>query len=179
MVIGTWRAYIASFSVRQAVVFGIVVLAAAGGLYLSWEDAPAPPEILHHSEQAPSPHLEITGLSAAAERMPLRNPFSAAHESAGEAFVSPLPVHETMQMPPAAAAAATAAPAEKKAPALPLVLHGVVTSAGGTRIAVLGQGEEGAALTVGEEWHGYRLEGLTDTTATLRAASGTVTLMRE
>ena len=172
MVIGTWRAYIASLSVRQAVVFGIVILAAAGGLYLSWEDAPAPPEVLHHLEQAPSPHLEITGLSAAAERVPLRNPFSAAHESAGEAFVSPLPVHETMQMPPAAAA-------EKKPPALPLVLHGVVTSADGTRIAVLGQGEEGAALTVGEEWHGYRLEGLTDTTATLRAASGTVTLMRE
>ena len=183
IVIGTWRAHIASFSARQAAILGIAVFAGVGGVYLFRLDPPASPEILQDSPQTQQLARTVTGLSAAAQRVPLRNPFSAAHEGAGEAPVVSVRTNAaalvSMQMPPAAEASAVPAPEGRGAPAAPLVLRGVVISADGTRMAILGQGEEGTALTVGEEWHGYRLDGLTDTAATLQSASGTITLLRE
>ena len=64
-------------------------------------------------------------------------------------------------------------------PPVPLVLRGVVTGADGVRIAILARGEEGAALGIGEMWQGYTLRALSDRSATLDSASGTITLTRE
>ena len=54
-----------------------------------------------------------------------------------------------------------------------------MTAADGTRIAILAQGEEGAALTVGETWKGHTLRSVADRSATLDTASGMITLTRE
>ena len=61
----------------------------------------------------------------------------------------------------------------------PLFLRGVVRNSDGARIAILAQGEDGAALTVGETWHGYTLRAMTDHSVILDAADGTITLTRE
>ena len=181
--IETWRRYWAALSARQRALVGALLLCALSGVYLLQADSPQPVAIVQHIEKAP-PATEIRGLSAAAKRPPLRNPFSDAHERAHEipstiataeqknqtlppnTLPVPSPLPPTAALPPAP-------------PPAPLVLRGVVTGADGVRIAILARGEEGAALGIGEMWQGYTLRALSDRSATLDSASGTITLTRE
>ena len=181
--IETWRRYWAALSARQRALVGALLLCVLCGVYLLQGDSPQPVAIVQHPDIAPSPATEITGLSAAAKRSSLRNPFSGTHERAHEVPSAitaaeqkgqtlppdPSPVPST---PPTAAVPPVPPPA-------PLVLRGVVTGADGVRIAILARGEEGAALGIGEVWQGYTLRALSDRSATLDSASGTITLTRE
>ena len=186
----TWRAYLRALSARQWALVGAVLLCAVSGAYVLWRDT-AEPVILVQQESVPPPATEIKGLSAAALKVPLRNPFSAAHERVGEiprtsdpidinaAAVPPAvmpPANVPSPLPPAALAAAVPAAA---APPPPLVLRGVVMGADGARLAILAQGEAGAALGIGETWKEYTLRSVTDQSATLEHRSGTITLTRE
>ena len=181
----TLRAHLSTLSRRQWVLIGALFLCAVCGAYLLGADADAPVVIVQHSETTPPPSLEITGLAAAAKRTALRNPFSETHERMGESPPAAVPesVKGTAAAPPSLsvpvspvqqAVAASSAP-----PPAPLVLRGVVTGADGTRIAILAQGADGAALAAGETWHGYTLRTLTERTAILDSAAGTSTLTRE
>lgn len=186
----TWRAYLRALSARQWALVGAVLLCAVSGAYLLWRDT-AEPVILVQQEPVPPPATDIKGLSAAALKVPLRNPFSAAHERVGEiphtsdqidinaAAVPPAvvpPANVPSPLPPAALAAAVSAAA---APPPPLVLRGVVMGADGARLAILAQGEAGAALGIGETWKEYTLRSVTDQSAILEHRSGTITLTRE
>ena len=180
---GAWREYLTALSVRQWAIIGAVLLCALGSAYLLWSDAEESVVIVRNVETAPS-STEIAGLSAAAKRTALRNPFSSAHERRGEIppaapmgetteKASPPPLSVSTQIP----SAAHIPPPAPSPP--PLTLSGVVTAADGTRIAILAQGEEGAALTVGETWKGHTLRSVADRSATLDTASGMITLTRE
>lgn len=186
----TWRAYLRALSARQWALVGAVLLCAVSGAYVLWRDT-AEPVILVQQETVPPPATEIKGLSAAALKVPLRNPFSAAHERVGEiphtsdqidinvAAVPPAvmpPANVPSPLPPAALAIAV--PTAAASPP-PLVLRGVVTGADGARLAILAQGEAGAALGIGETWKEYTLRSVTDQSATLEHRSGTITLTRE
>lgn len=187
----TWRAYLRALSARQWALVGAVLLCAVSGAYVLWRDT-AEPVILVQQESVPPPAMEIKGLSAAALKVPLRNPFSATHERVGEiphtsdqidinvAAVPPAvmpPANVPSPLPPAALAAAVPSPAAASPP--PLVLRGVVMGADGARLAILAQGEAGAALGIGETWKEYTLRSVTDQSATLEHRSGTITLTRE
>ena len=187
----TWRAYLRALSARQWALVGAVLLCAVSGAYVLWRDT-AEPVILVQQETVPPPATEIKGLSAAALKVPLRNPFSAAHERVGEiphtsdqidinvAAVPPAvmpPANVPSPLPPTALAAAVPSPAAASPP--PLVLRGVVTGADGARLAILAQGDAGAALGIGETWQEYTLRSVTDQSATLEHRSGTITLTRE
>ena len=186
----TWRAYLRALSARQWALVGAVLLCAVSGAYVLWRDT-AEPVILVQQETVLPLAMEIKGLSAAALKVPLRNPFSAAHERVGEiphtsdqidinvAAVPPAvmpPANVLSPLPPAALAAAV--PTAAASPP-PLVLRGVVTGADGARLAILAQGEAGAALGIGETWKEYTLRSVTDQSATLEHRSGTITLTRE
>ena len=186
----TWRAYLRALSARQWALVGAVLLCAVSGAYVLWRDT-AEPVILVQQETVPPPATEIKGLSAAALKVPLRNPFSAAHERVGEiphtsdqidinaAAVPPAvmpPANVPSPLPPAALAAAVPTAAASQPP---LVLRGVVMGADGARLAILAQGEAGAALGIGETWKEYTLRSVTDQSATLEHRSGTITLTRE
>ena len=80
---GAWREYLTAMSARQRTLVGAVLLCAVSGAYLLWRDT-AEPVILVQQESVPPPATDIKGLSAAALKVPLRNPFSAAHERVGE-----------------------------------------------------------------------------------------------
>lgn len=187
----TWRAYLRALSARQWALVGAVLLCAVSGAYVLWRDT-AEPVILVQQESVPPPATEIKGLSAAALKVPLRNPFSAVHERVEEiphtsdhidinaAAVPPAvmpPANVPSPLPPAALAAAVPSPAA--ASPRPLVLRGVVMGADGARLAILAQGEAGAALGIGETWKEYTLRSVTDQSATLEHRSGTITLTRE
>ena len=186
----TWRAYLSTLSARQWALVGAVLLCAVSGAYVLWRDT-AEPVILVQQETVPPPATEIKGLSAAALKVPLRNPFSAAHERVGEiphtseqidinaAAVPPAvmpPANVPSPLPPAALAAAVPTAAASQPP---LVLRGVVMGADGARLAILAQGDAGAALGIGETWKEYTLRSVTDQSATLENKSGTITLTRE
>ena len=186
----TWRAYLRALSARQWALVGAVLLCAVSGAYVLWRDT-AEPVILVQQESVPPPATEIKGLSAAALKVPLRNPFSAVHERVEEiphtsdhidinaAAVPPAvmpPANVPSPLPPAALAAAV--PAAAASPP-PLVLRGVVMGVDGARLAILAQGEAGAALGIGETWKEYTLRSVTDQSATLENKSGTITLTRE
>ena len=182
--IETWRRYWAALSARQRALVGALLLCALSGVYLLQADSPQPVAIVQHPDIAPSPATEITGLSAAAKRSSLRNPFSGTHERAHEEVPSAitaaeqkkqmLPSNTAPVLPPLPTAAVPPAP-----PPAPLILRGVVAGADGARLAILARGEEGAALGIGEVWQGYTLRSLSDRSATLDSASGTITLTRE
>lgn len=178
---GAWREYLTALSERQWALIAAALLLIGSGAYLLWTDASEPIVIVQHTATAPSA-TEIAGLSAAAQRTPLRNPFTHAHEHMGE--TSPAPVAAVNEgavpsnPPPAPAAAVQVPPARVASPA-PIVLRGVVTGADGTRIAILAKGTESAALSCGESWQGHTLRAVTDTAVTLDTASGTITLTRE
>ena len=80
---GAWREYLTALSVRQWAIIGAVLPCALGSAYLLWSDAEESVVIVQNVETAPS-STEIAGLSAAAKRTALRNPFSSAHERRGE-----------------------------------------------------------------------------------------------
>ena len=179
-----WRAYLTALSVRQWSLIGAVLLIVVSGAYLLWTDAEEPAVIVQRAENVP-PVTEIKGLSAAAAKTPLRNPFSAAHERVGE--IPQAAEHERAEarakqpsVPPVASASTIPPPAVPAPPAPPpLVLRGMAQGADGSRMVILAEGSEGAALGIGESWRGYTLRALTDTSATLDSASGTITLTRE
>lgn len=180
---GAWSKYLTALSMRQRALVGALLLCAVSGAYLLWADADAPAAIVQHSATTPPPSLEIAGLSAAAKRTALRNPFSDAHERAHEMPSATTAVEQKGQTlppdpPPVPPTPPTAAVPPAPPPA-PLVLRGVVTGADGVRIAILARGEEGAALGIGEMWQGYTLRALSDRSATLDSASRTITLTRE
>ena len=156
----------------------LVFFVVSGILLYEREDAPqviVPPPV--RTEEKP---LEITGLTAAAERMPLRDPFTVRHESRRERLAPP-PAgegHEEPAPPPIPTDAAAMATKQKEPP-VPLTLRGIVTGADGTRIAILARGQESAALSAGESWHGYRIAQISDGAVTLHASAGTMTLTRE
>lgn len=178
------RAHLSTLSRRQWVLIGVLLLCAVCGAYLLGTDADAPVVIVQHGETTP-PSLEITGLAAAAKRTALRNPFSETHERMGESppAAVPEPVKGTAAPPPSLSVPVPpvqqAVVASSAPPPAPLVLRGVVTGADGTRIAILAQGADGAALAAGETWRGYTLRTLTERTAILDSAAGTSTLTRE
>ena len=182
LVIETWRRYWAALSARQRALVGALLLCALSGVYLLQADSPQPVAIVQHIEKAP-PATEIRGLSAAAKRPPLRNPFSDAHERAHEVFSATTVVEQKGQTLPPDPSPVPSTPPTAAVPPVPppapLVLRGVVTGADGVRIAILARGEEGAALGIGEMWQGYTLRALSDRSATLDSASGTITLTRE
>ena len=178
-----WRRYWTALSVRQRALVGALLVCVLCGVYLLQGDLPQPVAIVQHPDIAPSPATEITGLSAAAKRSSLRNPFSDTHERAHEVSSAitaaeqkkhMLPSNTAPVLPPPPTAAVPPAP-----PPAPLILRGVVAGADGARLAILARGEEGAALGIGEVWQGYTLRALSDRSATLDSASGTITLTRE
>ena len=178
-----WRRCWTVLSVRQRALVGALLLCVLCGVYLLQGDSPQPVAIVQHPDVAPSPATEITGLSAAAKRSSLRNPFSDAHERAYEVPSAITAAEQNKQMlpsntapvpPPPPTAAVPPAP-----PPAPLILRGVVAGADGARLAILARGEEGAALGIGEVWQGYTLRALSDRSATLDSVSGTITLTRE
>ena len=178
-----WRRYWTALSVRQRALVGALLLCVLCGVYLLQGDLPQPVAIVQHPYIAPSPATEITGLSAAAKRSSLRNPFSDTHErtheassaiTAAEQKKQMLPSNTAPVLPPPPTAAVPPAP-----PPAPLILRGVVAGADGARLAILARGEEGAALGIGEVWQGYTLRALSDRSATLDSVSGTITLTRE
>lgn len=181
--IETWRRYWAALSARQRALVGALLLCALSGVYLLQADSPQPVTIVQHIETKAPPATEITGLSAAAKRSPLRNPFSDAHERAHEMPSATTAVEQKGQtLPPNTSPVPPTPPTAAVPPAqppAPLVLRGVVTGVDGVRIAILARGEEGAALGIGEVWQGYTLRALSDRSATLDSASGTITLTRE
>lgn len=174
-----WRRYWAALSVRQRALVGALLLCVLCGVYLLQGDLPQPVAIVQHPDIAPSPATEITGLSAAAKRSPLRNPFSDIHERAHEMPSATTAVEQKGQMLPSNTAPVLPPPPTAAVPPAPLILRGVVTGADGVRIAILARGEEGAALGIGEVWQGYTLRALSDRSATLDSVSGTITLTRE
>ena len=181
--IETWRRCWAALSVRQRALVGALLLCVLCGVYLLQTDSPQSVAIVQHIETKAPPTTEITGLSAAAKRSPLRNPFSDAHERAHEMPSATTAVEQKGQtLPPNTSPVPPIPPTAAVPPAppfAPLVLRGVVTGADGVRIAILARGEEGAALGIGEVWQGYTLRALSDRSATLDSASGTITLTRE
>ncbi len=180
--IDTWRTYLGELSARQLALIGAALLLAVSGTALLWEDEPETVVTLRE-ETSPLPAPEIAGLSAAAQKMSLRNPFSYAHETLAETtppvenakgdVQPPVQPASLAQLPSTSASTPPAHPPE------PLVLRGVVTDANGVRIAILAKGTESAALAVGETWQGHTLRELTDRSATLDAASGSITVTRE
>ena len=176
-----WSASLREISMRQWTLGGAVLLIAMSGAYLLWPDAEEPVVIGQNASITPS-DTEISGLSAAAKRAALRNPFSAAHERRGE--IPPVgqsieqkePMPQPSAFPQAPSAASTVPPAP---PPSPPILRGVVQAADGSRMAILARGTDGAALGIGDAWQGYTLRALSDTSAILDSANGTITLTRE
>lgn len=176
-----WSASLREISMRQWTLGGAVLLIAVSGAYLLWPDAEEPVVIGQNASITPS-DTEIAGLSAAAKRTALRNPFSAAHERHGE--IPPVgqsieqkePMPQPSASPQAPPAASTVPPAP---PSSPPILRGVVQAADGSRMAILARGTDGAALGIGDAWQGYTLRALSDTSAILDSANGTITLTRE
>ena len=171
-----WRARLRELSARQMVLFGAFLLGGISGIALLWTDDTETVVTLQQ-EPVPQSATEIAGLSAAAQKMPLRNPFSYAHETIAE--TSPAIENSKGDGHPPLQPVLLAQPSPASTPPAPLVLRGVVTDANGVRIAILGKGTEGAALSVGETWEGHTLRGLTDTSATLETTSGSITVARE
>lgn len=177
-----WRARLYELSARQLALIGAALLLAVSGTALLWTDEPETVVTLRE-ETSPPPAPEIAGLSAAAQKMPLRNPFSYAHETLAETtppvenakgdVQPPVQPASLAQLPSTSASTPPAPPPEA------LVLRGVVMDANGVRIAILAKGTESAALAVGETWQGHTLRELTDRSATLDAASGSITVTRE
>ena len=176
-----WRIRLRELSVRQTFI-GAFLLLAFSGVYLLWVDAAEPVGIVPR-ESAPPPVTEIAGFSAAARKVPLRNPFSYAHEHRGEIPPTIQMAEQTEKVPPLPPATTPPPPVVSTPPSTqsqpPLVLRGIVTGADGTRIAILAKGTDSAALSVGEMWQGHTLRGLTDSSATLESMDGTITLIRE
>ena len=178
-----WRARLRELSARQMALIGALLLCGISGIALLWPDDTETLVTLQQAS-APPPAPEVAGLSAAAKRSPLRNPFSDAHERAHEIPSATTAVEQKGQtllpdpspVPPPLPPTAALPPAP---PPAPLVLRGVVTGADGVRLAILARGAEGAALGIGEVWKGYTLRALSDRSATLDSASGTITLTRE
>ena len=171
MLYSRWR----GLSVRQRAVLAAALLGVLFAAALLWTEEGGVPARAVHPAAAASPPPEIAGLAAAAQRPVLRNPFTAVHETAARPPSPILPAPPPAE-PPAAPAPQAAPPAAAAAPRL---LRGTAAAADGTRIAVLAQGDTGAVLAVGETWRGYTLTALTETSATLRTPSGTITLTRE
>ena len=179
-----WRARLYELSARQLALIGAALLLAVSGTALLWTDDTETVVTLQQ-EPVPQSATEIAGLSAAAQKMPLRNPFSYAHETLAETF----PVVENVKgdvqpphmsaPPPPQVSSVSAETVPAAPPPEPLVLRGVVMNANGVRIAILAKGTESAALAVGETWQGHTLRELTDRSATLDAASGSITVTRE
>ena len=177
-----WRARLYELSARQLALIGAALLLAVSGTALLWTDEPETVVTLRE-ETAPPPTTEIAGLLAAAQKTSLRNPFSYAHETLAETtppvenakgdVQPPVQPASPAQLPSTSASTPPAPPPE------PLVLRGVVMDANGVRIAILAKGTESAALAVGETWQGHTLRELTDRSATLDAASGSIIVTRE
>ena len=173
-----WRARLYELSARQLALIGASLLFAVSGAALLWTDEPETVVTLRE-ETAPPLAPEIAGLSAAAQKMSLRNPFSYAHETLAETTPPVENAKGDVQPPVQPASLAQLPSTSASTPPAPLVLRGVVTDANGVRIAILAKGTESAALAVGETWQGYTLRELTDRSATLDAASGSITVTRE
>ena len=184
--IETWRRYWAALSARQRALIGAALLLAVSGAALLWEDEPETVVTLRE-ETAPPPTTEIAGLSAAAQKMPLHNPFTDAHETAAEAAQTGETVTgeaeaeqpHTRNLPAASVLAPPVSASAPPVPTAPFVLRGVVTDANGVRIAIIAKGAESAALAVGETWQGHTLRTLTDRSAVLDSESGSITVTRE
>ena len=181
-VIEMWHARLRELSARQMALIGALLLGGISSIALLWPDDTETLVTLQQAS-APPPAPEVAGLSAAAKRSPLRNPFSDAHERAHEIPSTIVTVEQKNQtLPPNTSPVPPTPPTAAVPPApppAPLVLRGVVTGADGVRLAILARGAEGAALGVGEMWQGYTLRVLSDRSATLDSASGTITLTRE
>ena len=181
-VIEMWHARLRELSARQMALIGALLLGGISSIALLWPDDTETLVTLQQAS-APPPAPEVAGLSAAAKRSPLRNPFSDAHERAHEIPSTIVTVEQKNQtLPPNTSPVPPTPPTAAVPPApppAPLVLRGVVTGADGVRLAILARGAEGAALGVGEMWQGYTLRVLSDRSATLDSASGTIMLTRE
>ena len=181
-VIEMWHARLRELSARQMALIGALLLGGISSIALLWPDDTETLVTLQQAS-APPPAPEVAGLSAAAKRSPLRNPFSDAHERAHEIPSTIVTVEQKNQtLPPNTSPVPPTPPTAAVPPApppAPLVLRGVVTGADGVRLAILACGAEGAALGVGEMWQGYTLRALSDRSATLDSASGTIMLTRE
>ena len=169
-----WKKYFSAAYRRQQIALGGGLILLISVCAILMED-PAPPPALPPVSHAETSVTEVRGLSAAARRSALRDPFTAAHETeravtSRERNVPPqtVPAAPPVQLQEVSAEAKTT-----------LVLRGVVTGADGRRIAIVAAGKDSAALAAGDTWHGYTLDALTDRAATLRTAHGVVTLTRE
>ena len=177
---GAWREYLTAMSARQWTLVGAVLLCAVCCAYLLWTDTAAPVMIVQPTETT-VPATEVAGLSAAAKRTALRNPFSHIHEHRDEIPPAEQPAVRTEKAPqlnssPAPAPIAMSAPPPAQSL---LVLRGVVQAADGSCMAILAEGTNGAALGVGDVWHGYTLRSVADRSVTVDSAHGTITLTRE
>ncbi|WP_295164343.1 transcriptional initiation protein Tat [Selenomonas sp. F0473] len=174
--------YIAAGTAAAACIFG-------GVIYASWDTDP--PAVIERPPQgrAPVPEgpREIAGLDAAAQRAPLRDPFTYIHETRGETVegekhraadertpAGTAPV-ENAASPVAAGTQPGTPPAKQGRPAL----RGTVTGTDGRRIAIIALDKESAALSVGETWRDYVVEDVGDSAVTLRRGGETITLRRE
>ena len=176
-----WKKYFSAAYRRQQMAIGGGLILLISVCAILMED-PAPPPALPPVSHAETSVTEVRGLSAAARRSALRDPFTAAHETERAVNAAPRAVaSRERNVPPQTVPAASPVQlqevsAEAKTA---LVLCGVVTGADGRRIAIVAAGKDSAALAAGDTWHGYTLDALTDRAATLRTAHGVVTLTRE
>mgnify|MGYP000883227892 CR=1 FL=1 len=175
-----WKDYLSARYRRQqaAVGAGLLLLLSLGAML---HEEPPPVSVPPTVSRSDVSVTEVQGLSAAAEGRALHNPFTMAHAAEGETGAVPLsakPHEEKLPAQPTPAALPMTPQAQPKADTL-LVLRGIVTGTDGRRIAILARGKDSAALAVGDTWHGYTLDALTERTATMRTAHGVITLTRE
>lgn len=196
MTIEMLRSRFAALSRRDMHMGAALLVAAAALLYLVQTPASSaviePPMQMRAQEEDET--REIVGLDAAARRPELRNPFTYAHETRGEAAhtpgVSPPPdekwagaaensaplmLTDRMSTTAPALPDGTAQPAKELRP----ILRGTVTGADGRCIAILAMGEESAAVAAGDTWRDYAVMDVDDAGVTLRRGAETLTLRRE
>lgn len=183
-----WQEWRAHLSMRHTLFACGAVLGAVCIFYFVQPPSDGVPQMLYreHAQQEPS-DIEITGLSSAAQRMAIRNPFSLVHETDGEQISAPM---QEIHMQPSAAAPPVMVPAGavKESPSPPSKeqphstvprLCGVVADADGSRLIILAWEKESAVLGIGEEWRGYTVDMIAEDHAALHSVHGSVVLRRE
>lgn len=188
ILIRKWQEWRAHLSMRRAIFVCGAILGTICIFYFVQPPSDGAPQMLYREQAQPeSSDIEITGLSSAAQRVIIRNPFSLVHETAGEQI--PAPIQEVRTQPSAAAPPVMVpAGAVKESPSPPSKeqmhsieprLCGVVADADGRRLIILTWEKESAVLGIGEEWRGYTVNMIAEDHAALHSAHGSVVLRRE
>lgn len=183
ILIQKWQEWRAHLSMHRAIFVCGTILGTICIFYLLQPPSDGTPQILYREQAQEPSDTEITGLSSAAQRMAIRNPFSHVHETAGEQIAAPM--QEVCIQPSAAVSSAFAAkeppppPPKEQMHSIEPRLCGIVTDADGRRLIILAREKESAVLGIGEEWRGYTVDMIAEDHAALHSAHGSVVLRRE